>query len=163
MGELIQPKNYDQLYPGRFMKAGTLDGRKVTVTIASIKLEELDGDKGKEKKAIFAFQGKEMQFVCCKTNALCIRGMFGNALSDWIGKKITLYEGKVESGSMRGQPCIRIWGSPDIQADLPLQIKLPKKKAFDVVMHRTGGGAQAEARPAAPAIDPSEFPTPAQP
>lgn len=141
--ELTQPKNFDQLYPGRFLKAGTLDGKKVTLTIANIQHEKLEGEKGQELKAIFSFVGKEMQLVCCKTNALCFKAMFGPILANWKGKKVTLYEGKVEvSGPMKGQPCIRVWGSPEIAEDMPVQIKLPKRKAFEVVLHHV------ESRPA---------------
>ena len=135
--ELHQPKNFDQLYPGRFLKAGILDGKRVTLTIESVQHEKLEGEKGLELKVIMAFVGKEMQLVLCKTNAMCIKAMFGPLLSNWKGKKVTLYEGKVESGSMKGQPCIRIWGSPEIEDDMPLTIKLPKKKGFPVVMHKT--------------------------
>ena len=147
--ETQQPKNFDQLYPGRFLKAGILDGKKVTLTIAKIEHEKLEGEKGMELKVIFSFVGKDMQLVCCKTNALCIKGMFGPMLASWVGKKITLFEGKVEvAGPMKGQPCIRIWGSPEIPADMAVTIKHPKKKAFDMVMHRvdrpaTQGAANA--------------------
>lgn len=131
-----QPVNFDMLYPGRFLKAGNLCGQKVTLTIAKIEHEKLEGEKGLETKAIVTFAGKDMQLVLAKTNGICLREMFGNLLSGWVGKRVTLYEGKVESGSMKGQPCIRIWGSPDIPADMPIQIKLPKKKPFPVVMHK---------------------------
>ena len=136
--ELHQPKNFDQLYPGRFLKAGILDGKRVTLTISSVQHEKLEGEKGTELKAIMAFIGKEMQLVLCKTNALCIKAMFGPILANWAGKKVTLYEGKVEvSGPMKGQPCIRIWGSPEIADDMTISIKHPKKKAFEVVLHKT--------------------------
>jgi len=153
---LPQPKNFDQLYPGRFLKAGTLDGHKTTVTIAKIEHERLEGEKGVELKAIFTFVGKDMQMVCCKTNAMCIRAMFGPILANWIGKRITLFEGKVETpGKMFGQPCLRIWGSPEIPEDMPVQIKHPKKKAFEMVMHRVEGKstpsqAAADATPPPP-------------
>lgn len=131
-----QPTTFDQAYPGRFLKAGTLAGKKVTLTLTKVEHEALEGEKGVETKVVFSFRETEMGMVCCKTNAVCIREMFGSYLSEWVGKRITLYEGKVESGSMKGQPCIRIWGSPDIPADMPIQIKLPKKKPFPVVMHK---------------------------
>jgi len=145
---LAQPKNYDQLYPGRFLKAGILDGKKVTLTIAEVKHEKLEGEKGEELKAIMSFVGKEMQLVLAKTNAICIKAMFGPTLANWKGKKVTLYEGKVEvSGPMKGQPCIRIWGSPEIPQDMTIPIKLPKRKAFEVVMHKTEPKPAHEAQP----------------
>lgn len=134
--QLRQPNNFDQLYAGRFLKAGTLDGKRVTLTITKVEHERLEGDKGEEIKAIVHFQQTEMSLVLAKTNGLCIKAMFGAILADWVGKRVTLYEGKVESGSMKGQPCIRIWGSPDIDADMNVQIKLPKKKPMPFTLHK---------------------------
>ena len=135
--ELHQPKNFDQLYPGRFLKAGILDGKKVILSIDSVLHEKLEGEKGEELKAIMSFAERDMQLVLCKTNALCIKAMFGPLLAGWKGKKVTLYEGKVEvAGPMKGQPCIRIWGSPEIESDMEIPIKLPKRKAFPVTLHR---------------------------
>jgi len=156
--ENVVPKNFDMLYPGRFLKAGTLDGRKVTLTIAKVEHERLEGEKGLELKVIVSFVGKDMQLVLAKTNGICLREMFGNLTASWIGKKVTLFEGKVEvAGPMKGKPCIRIWGSPEIEADMPIQIKHPKKKAFEMVMHKV------EARPgsAPPPAQPTPPPAPA--
>ena len=146
--ELIQPKNYDQLYPGRFLKAGILDGKKVSLTIASVKHEKLEGEKGEELKVVMSFAERQMQLVLCKTNAICIKAMFGHLVAGWIGKKVTLFEGKVEvAGPMKGQPCIRIWGSPEIADDQPVAVKLPKRKAFEMTMHRVEQRpAKAEAK-----------------
>ena len=136
--ELRQPTNFDQAYPGRFLKAGNLDGKKVTLTIESVFHEKLEGDKGVELKVIMKFVGREMQLVVAKTNALCVREMFGPILKDWVGKRITLFESVVENpGALNGKPCIRVWGSPDLPADTTIQIKLPKKKPTPMVMHKT--------------------------
>ena len=138
MSELRQPVNFDTLYPGRFLKAGNLCGQKVTLTIASVAHEKLEGEKGTELKAIVTFVGKEMQLVLAKTNGICIREMFGPILKDWVGKRVTFFESMVENpGPLKGQPCIRVWGSPDLPADTTIQIKLPKKKPTPMVMHKT--------------------------
>ena len=47
-----KPSVFDQLYPGRFIKAGELLGKKVTLTIADVNLEELVGDDGKVLDAL---------------------------------------------------------------------------------------------------------------
>ena len=136
--ELRQPNNFDQLYPGRFLKAGTLDDKKVTLTISAVVHEKLEGEKGAELKAVMSFNQTEMQLVVAKTNALCIKEMFGPILKDWVGKRVTFFESKVENpGPLKGQPCIRVWGSPDLPADTTIQIKLPKKKPTPMVMHKT--------------------------
>ena len=85
---LQKPSNFDQLYPGRFIKAGELNGKKVTVTIRDVDLEELQGEDGKAKaKAIVYFRETEKALVACKTNGLCLKAMFGATLSDWVGKR----------------------------------------------------------------------------
>jgi len=139
---LPKPTVYDQLYPGRFIKAGELLGKKVTLTISDVALERLVGDDGKEKvKALIAFKETEKQLVACKTNGLCIKEMFGPQLANWTGKRITLFE-----DTWNGEPCTRIWGSPDITQDLEVTVSLPRRRPFKKVMHRMtkGGGAHAD-------------------
>lgn len=126
-----KPATYDQLYPGRFLKAGLFEGKQVTLTIKDADLEELEGDKGKQVKAILTFEETQMGLVCCKTNGLCIKAMFGDKLSDWVGKKVTLFP-----STWNGEPAIRVWGSPDIQADLNVSVVLPRKKPIPMVMHK---------------------------
>ena len=126
-----KPATYDQLYPGRFLKAGLFNGNQVTLTIKDADLEELEGDKGKQVKAIIAFEETPMGLVCCKTNGLCLKAMFGDQLSGWIGKKVTLFP-----STWNGEPAIRVWGSPDIAADQNVSIVLPRKKPIPMVMHK---------------------------
>ena len=63
---MAKPTNFDELYPGRFLKAGLLKGQKATVTISDVHLEELDGEKGIEQKAILSMAGKDKQLLSCK-------------------------------------------------------------------------------------------------
>lgn len=128
---LKKPVDFDQLYPGRFVKAGDLIGKKATVTIADIDLDELEGDAGKKVKGVISFKETPKQLVLNKTNGICIKAMFGKKLSDWIGKKITLFPGQ-----WNGEDAIRIWGSPEIPKDMDVQIQLPRKKPFKMTMHR---------------------------
>lgn len=136
-----KPVDFDQLYPGRFIKAGELLGKKVTVTISDVDLEGLMGEDGKEKaKAIISFKESEKKLVACKTNGLCIKEMFGKKVSEWVGKRITLFP-----DTWNGEPCIRVWGSPDIEDDFDVTVSLPRRRPFVKTMHRTG---QAAAKPA---------------
>ena len=53
---MAKPTNYDELYPGRFLKAGLLKNQKVTLTIKDVDLEQLEDNTGKPKgKAISSF------------------------------------------------------------------------------------------------------------
>ena len=141
--KLQKPTSYDQLYPGRFLKAAELLGKKVTLTISDVDMEELEGDDGKRAKAIVSFAETEKKLVLCKTNGLCIREMFGKVLKDWYGKKVTLFE-----DTWNGEPATRIWGSPDIANDLEVQISLPRRRPFKKTLHRVVKGATGNGTPA---------------
>ena len=131
---LPKPTNYDQLYPGRFLKAGELLGKKVTLTIADVDLEELVGDTGKPQvKCIVSFKETQKKLVACKTNGICIREMFGKVIADWIGKRITLFE-----DSWNGEPATRVWGSPDIAEPIDVTVTLPRRRPFSKTMHKVG-------------------------
>lgn len=129
--KFAKPTVYDQLYPGRFIKAAELLGRKVTVSISDYEMEELEGDDGKKVKAILHFKETEKALVMCKTNGMCIRDMFGKTLTNWVGKRVTLFE-----DTWNGEPCIRIWGSPDIERDFDVEVALPRRRPFKKTMHR---------------------------
>lgn len=149
-----KPKDFDQLYPGRFIKAGELLGRKVTLTIADVELEGLQGDDGKEKaKAVISFRESEKKMVTCKTNGICIKEMFGKTISEWVGKRITIFP-----DTWNGEPCIRIWGSPDIETDKVVQITLPRRRPFNKTMHRVGARAEPEDKPLPETSNNPDFP-----
>jgi hypothetical protein len=127
-----KPVDFDQLYPGRFIKAGELLGKKVTLTITDVDMEELVGEDNKPKaKATLAFRETEKQLVMCKTNGLCIKAMFGKKLADWVGKRVTVFP-----DTWNGEPCVRIWGSPDIAQDMEVEVSLPRRRPFKKTMHK---------------------------
>lgn len=132
-------KDFDQLYPGRFMKAGNFLGKKWTFTIAAAHSEDLEGEDGSVKpKAIVTFDQRAdwvgpLALVACKTNGLCFKAMFGATLANWIGKRVVLHPDQ-----WNGKPCIRVWGSPDITEPVGVEIKLPKRRPFVKTMVPTG-------------------------
>lgn len=129
-----KPKNFDDLYPGRFLKAGNFDGKKVTLTIKDYDREMLEGDDGKKSKAIISFEETDRQLVACKTNGLCLKEMFGADLTAWVGKRVILFP-----SVWNGEPCIRVWGSPDIPAEKQIEVKLPRRKPFNMTLHTSAG------------------------
>lgn len=127
-----KPTNYDELYPGRFIKAGLLKGQKVTLTIKDVDLEHMEDNTGKPKaKAIISFVERPLELVACKTNGLCFKAMFGKELSAWIGKKVTLFPSQ-----WNGEDAIRVWGSPDIEKTFEVNIELPRRRPFKMVMNK---------------------------
>jgi hypothetical protein len=124
------PVDWDELYPGRFLKAGEFKGKRVTLTMERVKLHELIGDKGPQIKGVIYFRETEKQLALNKTNGICLRAMFGRKIPEWPGHRITLFP-----GTWDGDECIRVWGSPDIEADMEVAIALPRKRPFNMTMH----------------------------
>lgn len=144
---LKKPVDWDELYPGRFLKAGEFRGKKVMLTVKDIELDELESDSGKKVKGIVSFKETTKQIPLNKTNGICLREMFGRTLTAWPGKRVALYE-----GIWNGEPCIRVWGSPDIEQDRTITVQLPRKKPFQMTMHKIGGkpGGTSAPNPAPP-------------
>jgi len=111
-----QPKTFADLYPSRFIKPDHLLKGPRTYTIKSYHIEVLETEKGPQKKVIVSFHETSMEWVCPTVNGVCLRAMFGDDLDDWIGKRVTLYatDKIMQLPSRKGQPAIRVYGSPDI-------------------------------------------------
>lgn len=140
--------DWDELYPGRFLKAGLLaENEKRVLTISGVDTDELEGDKGKKVKGVLTFEGEPMQLALNKTNGICLREMFGRVPWKWEGKRIALF-----ASEWGGEPCIRIWGSPDIEQDIEVEVQLPKRRPFRMTMHAMGGKLKAVAAAARPEL-----------
>lgn len=151
--------DFDELFPNRFLKAGEFKGRDITLKIKSVKVEVLEGDKGKETKGIIEFEKTPKQLVLNKTNGLCLRAMFGRDTAAWVGKCVTFYPAKIDFGDT--DIAIRVRGSPDIAKDMDAEIKLARKKARTVKMLKTGGQkAPAQGQQKAAASPPAQPPLP---
>ena len=110
------PKTFADLYPSRFIKPDHLLKGPRTYTIKSYHIEVLETEKGPQKKVIVSFHETPMEWVCPTVNGVCLRAMFGDDLDDWIDKRVTLYatDKIMQLPSRKGQPAIRVYGSPDI-------------------------------------------------
>lgn len=148
---LKKPLDWDELYPGKYLKAGQLGDRKPTLTIKSVDVERLQDDKGADKiKGVITFVEVPYAWALNKTNGIVLRELFGRALESWIGKRVTLYRGAVESGSQRGEPAVRVWGTPELERDREVMIDLPRKRPFAVTVH----AVQARDAARRPDVDP---------
>lgn len=129
--------SYSELFPGRFVKADLLNGREVTVTVASVNVDDLPTEKGTvEKRGIVRFRETERALVLNRTNAECLKAMFGPELAAWEGKRVTLYPTKARLGP-ETVDAIRVRGSPDLAADLTFELRLPRKKPTRVTLTKT--------------------------
>lgn len=140
--------DYDALFPGRFLKAGEFNGKDVTLTIASIELEELPQEQGGTKvRGILGFQKTKKKLVLNRTNGEAIKALFGRDTGEWIGKRVTFYPAAFSFGD--NDFAIRVRGSPDIAGPVKFTLKLPRKKPSDVTLLPTGNGAaKQEQKPA---------------
>jgi hypothetical protein len=122
------PTSYDELFPGRFLKAHECVDRP-TYTIKSVVIETLPTEKGEKDTGIVTFRETPKGLVLNKTNGQCLRHMFGRVLTEWVGRRVVLMcDDNVQLGRERVSG-VRIYGSPDIDADTQCEIKHPKKKA----------------------------------
>ena len=148
---LAKPIDWDELYPGKFLKSGELKGRKFTLTIKAVDAYEIDG----EVRGGISFKETPKLIALNKINGLCLRAMFGRKVQEWVGKRVTIYPDVVkEAGKMQGEPCIRCWGSPDIAHDLDVSIELRRRRPYTMTMHKVtkanASGAATEGRPREP-------------
>ncbi len=136
---------YDQLFPGRFIKAGEMHDEPVTLTIADIALDTMEQEDGTEKQQpVVGFVEIKRQFALNKTNAQCLRAMWGDDTGDWIGHKVTLFPERDASGLSDSGLCIRVKGSPDISKPVQATIKLPRRRPQTRTMVPTKASAGEE-------------------
>jgi hypothetical protein len=107
--------NITELFPSNWLKAPDLRGRRVTVTMAGVKVEEV----GDDKKPVLYFQGTDKGLVLNVTNANSIKDLYGPETNDWRGRPITLYVAKVEYQGKR-MDGIRV-DPPDTQGAAPVR------------------------------------------
>jgi hypothetical protein len=159
--ESKQITHCDEMFPNQYIKAGELGESKVTYTIKHIEAKPFEGDKGKQWKGVATFEEIDQQWTINKTNMLCIKAMFGALVPAWYGKRVVLFPTKDRFGR-EIVDCIRVWGSPDIDRDITVEIKFPKKKPVKMTMHKVTD--QSQTRPAArPGPPPERTPEPLQP
>ena len=147
-----KPKTFSELYPGRFLHADHLGTKQHTLTIADVDVEELQGEKGKQAKAVLAFEKTPLLLVLAKINGTCLKAMFGPNVQDWKGKRVTLYATD-KLAPMNGEACVRVLGSPDIKSDIAVEYPMPRRRAVKMTLKPTGNG---KGEPSAPK---SEEPT----
>ena len=161
--------DYDQLFPGRFLKSGEFGGREVTLKISGVELEELPDKKGTKVnkdgervrvRGIISFtdpktgRAIEKQLVLNRTNGEALKAMFGRKTSAWIGKRVTFYPAVVEAFGEE-TTAIRVRGSPDIAADITFTAQIGRKqvagKVKRTVVQAAPAKANTDGKPAAAA------------
>ena len=132
--------DYETMFPGRFLKSAQFQKKEVTLVIRDVRTEELEGDKGKKLKGIVAFEKTPLEWVLNRTNAEALKAMWGRETAAWIGKRVTLWPSPY-TDNMTGEvtTCIRVRGSPDLEADKSFELRLARKKPSTVKLLKTSG------------------------
>lgn len=133
--------NFKLMFKGDYIKAVEFNGKVPTMTIASVKIMPLEGDKGVKDKGVISFRETDRGMVLCRTNAESIAAMFGPETDAWVGKRVTLFEDKTVKMGRDVVGGIRVKGSPDITAPISFELRLPKRKPLTLTMVPTGGRA----------------------
>lgn len=142
--------HYGAMLVGQFIKAAEFGTGETpaqpTWTIKNVVLEKLesismndtDGAAGKLKtKGVIYFAEVDRGWVTNRTNLECLAALFGNETNDWIDKRVTLYAADVRVGS-KMDIGIRIKGSPDLEKEITVSVKLPRRKPQPYKLIPTG-------------------------
>lgn len=136
----------DALFPGRFIKASEFTG-PVTMTITGVKREKAEADDGtSEHMAVVSLKETEREWHLNRTNALCLGAMWGRDYTRWAGHRVTLHAEKDTSGLSDSGLCIRVKGSPELQAPMTATIRLPRRKPVKRQLVPTGSHQAEQAR-----------------
>lgn len=152
--------NWEVMFPGRFIKSAEFAGKKPTLTIKSITLEDLPEDKGGTKRrGIISFKETPKALVLNRTNGTAFKAMFGVETDAWVGKRITLWAAPFTDPFTGEQiTAIRVLGSPDIKANMEFSAKIGRKQ---VVFRLSRTGAVGQRLPAPAGTPAPDYPPPA--
>jgi len=97
--------NINDVFAGKYIKAGNLSGGEYHAVIESVSMEEVGKN---EMKPVMRFRGWSQGFVLNKTNSKTITKIAGSGnTDDWIGLGITLYQSETEMAGDTVE-CIRV-------------------------------------------------------
>ena len=83
--------NLEEVFKGKFMKAGNLNGAEREVIIENVEMLEFEENGESKKKLGIVLIGEEQTFVCNNTNRKILQRQFGAETDDWLGAKLVLY------------------------------------------------------------------------
>jgi hypothetical protein len=137
---------------GTYITAAELVGKEPTLTISRVTLEKVEsmkiaddtgGGKMKDRVIVYFEESKSGRgWLLNRTNAECIKELWGRETDDWIGHKITLHTMPVRVGP-KVEPGIRVKGTPEIDKPRTFDLKLPRKKPQPYTLVPTGKAVDA--------------------
>lgn len=99
--------DYRKMFSSKYVAASDITEGDVKLTITEVKKEEVENVGGKDICPVVYFAETPKGMVLNKTNGKTIAGMYGNEVSNWIGKSISVYDSEVQFGR-EIVPCVRV-------------------------------------------------------
>ncbi len=126
--------DYREFFAGKYLTGPECKGCP-TFKIARVVREEVeDPEKPKQFRTKLVIHGlrvdgKERPWILCKTSAILLARIFGDDTTGWVGRAVTL--GFDESVMVDGRRVggVRPIGSPELEREVVVDVKLPRRKA----------------------------------
>ena len=119
---------------------------RMTLTVKSVRKAEVAFDDQEPKiQTIMSFQEINSELTLAKINAIPLIKLLGNDVALWPGRRVTFYAtNQVMPHPLRkDEPCIRVYGSPEIEEKISCEWTPPKRRKIVQVLHPTGVFLQA--------------------
>jgi len=130
-----------------FVSAPEIGSNTPTMEVSDVRYADMESDgKGGRRTLVVYFKGAKKGWPMNKTNPKLISAMFGNDVSGWIGKRLTLHVVPVKFGSEDTEG-IRVKGSPDISQPMTISIKRPKRRPEVYRLEVTGNQPRRQSGP----------------
>tara|TARA_R110002020_G_scaffold108792_9_gene251926 strand:+ start:3792 stop:4349 length:558 start_codon:yes stop_codon:yes gene_type:complete len=114
---------------------------RMTLTVKGVRKAEI-AFEGQEPKVqmIMCFQEINSELTIAKINALPLIKLFGNNVALWAGKRVTFYATNqvMPHPQRKDEPCIRVYGSPEIDQEMSCEWIPPKRRKIVQKLHPTG-------------------------
>jgi hypothetical protein len=155
--------DYGLGFLGEYITAAELVGKTPTLTINKVTLEKVEslksdddaGGKMKDRIVVYFAEGKSGRgWLLNRTNAECLKEMWGRETNEWLGHKVTLFVSQVRVGR-KMEPGIRVKGSPELTEPRQFELKLPRKKPILTTLVPTGKEPKRTEKNEAPDDTPS--------
>ena len=131
---------------------------RMTLTVKGLRKAEIAfNDQEPKIQMIMSFQEICSELTLPKINIIPLIKLLGNDAALWPGRRVTFYvTNQVMPHLLRkDEPCIRVYGSPEIDAEISCEWTPPKRRKIVQKLHPTGVFVQAMKK--IEAADPSQF------
>jgi hypothetical protein len=121
--------NINAAFPSKYIKAAEVPEEGVTLKVANVDVEDVDG-KGSRKPVVY-FRKAKKGLVLNVTNSKKIAQLLGTAETDeWVDRSVTLYRSETEYAG-ETVDCIRVRAAKNGQSSKPEPLPEPVSELTD--------------------------------